>query len=186
MLMNIIFQQIVIVLLKRYFQQPRPLGACSTSFGYPSGHSGFTASLTTWLILEIVVFHHKASFKTSKIYTVLRNSFIGLAPFIPVSRYFLNYHTFEQIMYGLLTGFVCTVVYFAVLMKTLIKKDKDEHYHSGVVRVLGRFVFHDNLIRHHGRAKSEMEKHSETIHPIRDNIREFFKGSTKKEAVKVE
>ncbi len=45
---NLMIHQITCAVLKRYFAQPRPDGACSNSFGYPSGHSGWTASLATW------------------------------------------------------------------------------------------------------------------------------------------
>ena len=48
MVVNLAIQQVICALLKKYIAQARPIGACSTSFGYPSGHSGFAASLATW------------------------------------------------------------------------------------------------------------------------------------------
>ena len=48
MVANIFIQQVACALLKLYFAQARPLGACSVSYGLPSGHSGFASALTLW------------------------------------------------------------------------------------------------------------------------------------------
>jgi len=49
------------------------------------------------LILESFMLHGKASFKFVRSYSWFRNSFIFVAPLIPISRFFLNYHSFEQV-----------------------------------------------------------------------------------------
>jgi len=48
MLVNLSIQQIVCALLKKMIAQARPSGACSSTYGYPSSHSGFAASMTVW------------------------------------------------------------------------------------------------------------------------------------------
>jgi len=53
---NLLLHTVACGLLKKYFAQPRPLGACSSSFGYPSGHSGYTSSLVTWYFPLIFFF----------------------------------------------------------------------------------------------------------------------------------
>jgi len=113
-LFNVFIQQIICAFMKLYVAQARPKGACSSSFGFPSGHSGFASAMATWFILEIIFFSQNAAFKQGKFYSYSRNIFIILAPLIPISRYFLNYHTVEQIVCGLLTGVFSTVFFFGI------------------------------------------------------------------------
>jgi len=145
---NLLIQQIVCGLLKKYFAQARPVGACSTTFGYPSSHSGFAASMATWLILETFFMHRNLHFKTSKFYTLSRNGFIVFAPLIPVSRYFLNYHSLEQILCGLLAGFVCTMVYFLIVKTTLLHGNTHKYHGSLIVKTWKKYKFHDNFAHH--------------------------------------
>ncbi len=44
----IVIGEISIVILKEIFRMPRPNGACSTTFGFPSGHAAGTTFVTTW------------------------------------------------------------------------------------------------------------------------------------------
>jgi len=149
MITNLLIQQIVCAGLKKIIAQARPLGACSTTFGYPSSHSGFTASMATWLILESFLVHSKVPFKSSKFYGMMRNGFIGFAPLIPVSRYFLNYHSIEQIFCGLFVGFMCTIVYFGLVKVALQCGDNGKSYGHIVVKAWKRYKFHDNFITYH-------------------------------------
>jgi len=144
-LINLLIQQLVCALLKKYIAQHRPIGACSTTYGYPSSHSGFTASLALWLILEAFIIHEKAHFKSSRAYTHMRNAFVLLAPLIPVSRYHLNYHSIEQICCGLLVGLVCTATYFAMVNSVLSHKGKNALYGKMIVRTWQRYSFEDNF-----------------------------------------
>jgi len=187
-LLNLSITQITCALLKRYFEQPRPLLACSTSFGYPSGHSGFTASLATWLILEAIMFHDQVPFKSWKFYSMFRNSLIVFAPFIPISRYFLNYHSIEQICYGLMTGFLCTVVYFGIVMSTLMHQGNGRLYKSVVFKVSKKYRFQDNFVNYKTIEERIEEKISECVqrvkeiedrhivHPIRSTVREIIES----------
>jgi len=176
--------QITVAMLKQYFAQARPAGACSTSYGYPSGHSGFASGLATWLLLEIIILHDKVPFKTTGGYFGMRNVCLCFIPFIPVSRYFLNYHSPEQIMYGLLTGFLCTVMCFGALMYALMHQGHGKFYTGVVAKIWKRIKFHDNLVSYHlpENVQEELQEiHNECmelqdhhpIHPFRDAIRHF-------------
>jgi len=182
-LLNLSITQITCALLKRYFAQARPLLACSTSFGYPSGHSGFTASLATWLLLEAIMFHEQVPFKSGKFYSMFRNTLIVFAPAIPVSRYFLNYHSIEQICYGLMTGFLCTLVYFGIVMSTLMHQGNGKLYKSVVFKVTKKYRFQDNFVKYKEIEKKLEEEISECakqvkeiedkhiVHPVRSSVR---------------
>jgi len=147
MTVNLLIQQVVCATLKKYIAQARPIGACSTSFGYPSGHSGFAASLATWLILEMILLHNAVPFKATKLYSLMRNSFVIFAPLIPISRYHLNYHSSGQIMCGLLVGFLCTMIYFNTVVRSL-KPKKDRPTNSFVVTMWKKYNFHHNFDLH--------------------------------------
>jgi len=41
-------QQVTVEVIKRILAIPRPLGACSLSYGFPSSHSAFTSAILTW------------------------------------------------------------------------------------------------------------------------------------------
>lgn len=184
MLVSLGLQQIIVALLKQYFAQARPRGACSTSFGYPSGHSGFAAGLTTWLLLEIVILHEKIPFKTSKVYLLMRNLSLMFTPLIPISRYFLNYHSPEQIMYGLLTGFLCTLLSFGILMSILVHQGHGKFYHLVMIKFWKKIRYYDNFVSSHHYSEKEVEDetkspvqfgdHHHAKHPFRDSIRCFF------------
>lgn len=119
LLANLAIQQISCAFLKRVFAQARPFLACSNSYGNPSEYSGFAAALATWLLLEVVILNDQVTFKREKSYGMLRNSMVLFAPFIAMSRYFLNYNSSEQIYNGLVMGLACALLWFGVLMKTL-------------------------------------------------------------------
>jgi len=183
MFVALIIQQIIVGLLKQYFRQARPHGACSTSFGYPSGHSCFAAGLMTWLFLEILILHDDIPFKSPKFYAITRNICLLLAPLIPVSRYFLNYHSPEQIMYGIITGLLCSIVFFGILMSIMIHQGHGRFYHSVMAKIWKKLKFHDNYIHHHLHHDKEKEddetddeepRRKRINHPFRETVRYFF------------
>lgn len=145
-LTNILLQQVMCAALKKYIAQHRPELACSTSYGYPSSHSGFTASLAVWLILEARLLHNKVHFKSSSTYAYMRNGFVLFAPLIPVSRYFLNYHSFEQICVGLLCGTLITIPYFIMMHKILSQRGRQNIYGNMLVKTWQRYSFQDNFL----------------------------------------
>jgi len=133
-LMNIFIQQIICASLKSVIAQARPVGACSTSYGYPSGHSGFAAAVVTWLVMEILFFDSKAIFKQSKFYVWSRNALILFAPLVPTSRHYLNYHTIEQIICGAIVGTITSVIFFFLVFGT-----KCANYEPIIVRLMNRY-----------------------------------------------
>jgi len=135
------------VVLKKSFAEVRPPGACSLSYGMPSGHSSFASFWATWLILEWVVFHEKVPFRKSKFDLPLRVLGILFSPLIPISRHFLNYHTVKQILYGLLDGAVLAILYFVVIL-ALLYKDEGRFWGHKVSGFLKKIWFKDNLIGH--------------------------------------
>jgi len=183
-LTNLMIQQVICLVLKKIIAQSRPHGACSSSYGYPSGHSGFAASLSTWLILEAFLLHEKVPFKSSKLYIVLRNSFVSLAPFIPVSRYFLNYHSVEQICCGILAGFLSSMIYFWVVMTSVVNIQEGK-YNGSVAKIWEKYRFQDDIISYTPREGLLMEKRSlseddavetkeESVHPLKHNVKAFL------------
>jgi len=140
-LMNVFIQQIICAFMKLYIAQARPKGACSSSFGFPSGHSGFASAMITWFILEILFFTPEAAFKQSKFYKYTRNIFIILAPLIPTSRYFLNYHSFEQIVCGLVTGVFCSVFFFGFCFGF-----NANDYEPIIAKILSKYKIQDKYV----------------------------------------
>lgn len=88
--------------------------------------------------------HDQAPFKREKFYGILRNSMILFAPFIAMSRYFLNYNSDEQIYTGLIVGFVCAFVWFRVVMRAL--KKNGELYKAEVLKMSKKFQLQDNFV----------------------------------------
>jgi len=115
--------------LKRILAENRPYGACSSSYGLPSGHSSFTSALATWLILEWVVLHDKVPFKKSPFYKAITISYLLFSPLIPISRHYLNYHTIKQIFCGLATGVLFSAVSF-YLMVVILHKNEGTYWSS--------------------------------------------------------
>ena len=79
--------------LKKIFKIGRPEGACSTTYGMPSGHSCFVVSMATWYILEMINFDNKAPFKQTFGYKFEKYLMFIVCLLVPFSRVYLNYHT---------------------------------------------------------------------------------------------
>jgi len=135
------------LILKKIFAEHRPTGACSTSYGFPSGHSAFTACWLTWLLLEWFMFHERVPFKKGKLYHFLLTLGIIVTPLIPISRYYLNYHSVKQICFGLLTGFLCALIYFAIIV-TLIHLNEGHFWSKRVTRALKKIKFTENFLHY--------------------------------------
>jgi len=162
----------------------------------PSGHATFASGLATWLILEWIVFHDKASFKQWRFYSIVRGVGIFIAPFIAISRHYLNYHSVAQICFGALGGFVWTTVFFS-MMVILIHKNEGKDYHSRTVQFLKKIKFTCNLLSFHEQpaqgdceAQTPVEVAKQFILPIRERFLFLFKKAiqvpAKLEAVKLE
>jgi len=132
-------------ILKKILAEHRPSGACSSSFGLPSGHSSFTASWSILMLYEWFLFHNKVPFKAGRFHVPLRTLGIAITPLIPVSRFFLNYHTPKQIFCGLATGLVLTTLTFYAFM-ALIHKDHGKMWGSTITAHFKRFKIEDNIV----------------------------------------
>jgi membrane-associated phospholipid phosphatase len=173
------------LILKRIIAESRPHGACSTSYGLPSGHSAFAASFFTWLMLEWILFHDKVPFKKARFHVVLRTLALIAFPLIPVSRYFLNYHSVKQICLGVLVGSVCAVIHFAIVI-AIIHRNEGKFWSSRMIIILKKIGFKDNfliieVIEDKEYAKQEdfeaqktaVKEHKITL-PLREPIRRLF------------
>jgi len=146
------------------------------------GHESRT--LKTWLALEWILFHEKVPFKTEKFYAVLTSIGIFLAPLIPVSRYYLNYHSIKQICLGLITGFVLSLIHFCIIM-AIIYKTHHRFENSLMTRLLRKLKFKDTYISFEevsgeessntdieGQIKAKIE--AKIIVPLRVGVHRFF------------
>jgi len=140
--------QILIEIIKRILKKERPMGACSPSFGFPSGHSAFASSMLTWFLLEHFFLHEKSPFKGWRFYTWTRNAFIVFSPLIPISRYYLNYHTIPQICTGLALGVVISAGMFFFVYKRIVQVEYHIYASSYVVRVWKVLRITDNFSLH--------------------------------------
>ncbi|KAJ5080233.1 hypothetical protein M0811_03717 [Anaeramoeba ignava] len=103
------------VILKNIIRQERPEGACSNSFGMPSGHSVSSLCFFTWFTLEILFGSRKNYSKKMKLFII---SLIGilLLP-VPYSRVYLGYHSKEQVIVGSITGIFYAICFFFLFQK---------------------------------------------------------------------
>ena len=146
LLFSLLLQQIINeAILKNIFAEDRPSGACSKTYGLPSGHSSFAASWTLLMIVEWFLYHDKVPFKAGRFYEPLRIIGISVMPFVPISRYFLNYHTPKQIYCGILTGFVITSLYFYGIM-ALMHKDNGKFWGSNITQLFKKLNVKENLV----------------------------------------
>jgi len=179
-------QQIVNeVILKKSLAEHRPVGACSSSYGLPSGHSSFAATWITWLTLEWILLHGKVPFKTSKFYAVLTSLSIFLAPLIPISRYYLNYHSIKQICYGLLVGFVSATIHFCIVM-AIVYKSHHNFENSMMTKFLKKLKFIDDYVSYEASSQENIANQEDLedqikikieqklIVPLREEIHRFI------------
>ncbi|KAJ6242175.1 dolichyldiphosphatase 1 [Anaeramoeba flamelloides] len=109
-------------ILKNIIRQPRPEGACRSSYGMPSGHSVFAIFFLVWAILEIIFGTRKKwrpGTKVAVIFVFLINTVL-----IPYSRVYLGYHTVAQVIVGSICGAVYAILVYLVLTKYRVKIKK--------------------------------------------------------------
>jgi len=140
--------QVLIEIIKRILKMPRPFGACSPSYGFPSGHSAFASAMCTWFLLEHFVLDSRSPFKGWKFYRWTRNAFIVFCPLIPISRYFLNYHSIPQICTGLALGVVISALLFFIVYNRVVRVEYHIYMSSYIVRVWKVLRITDNFSLH--------------------------------------
>jgi len=132
-------------IIKKILAEARPIGACSESYGLPSGHSAFAAGLTTWLILELIVFHDRVPFKKNRVYKTMATLYIVFSPLIPISRHYLNYHSIKQIWCGIFAGAFFSLLTFYLMMILIYKNEG--RYWSGLMRRINlKLKFEENIL----------------------------------------
>ncbi|CAA9986214.1 PAP2-like protein, putative [Plasmodium knowlesi strain H] len=105
------------IILKNILKMSRPIHSALQSYGMPSGHSSFSFSLLTFLIL------HLLEAKKDK-WTIMACilAIILLLP-IPWSRVYIQDHTLYQVIFGSLLGFIIGVVFYMIKKQFLKQKD---------------------------------------------------------------
>mmetsp|Transcript_19662 Transcript_19662/g.21956 ORF Transcript_19662/g.21956 Transcript_19662/m.21956 type:complete len:140 (+) Transcript_19662:212-631(+) len=112
MLLSIVVAEYI---LKVSFRQKRPEGACSGSYGMPSGHS----SISICLFFYCIFFSLRKEIHI--IYIPLSTLMVTN---IAISRLYLGYHSLNQIMGGFVTGTVISSLYLFGLSLYLRKPNR--------------------------------------------------------------
>ncbi|CAI2377571.1 unnamed protein product [Moneuplotes crassus] len=90
------------LILKPFFQQPRPEGSCIDGYGFPSGH----ATSSAIIIIFILTLYSKGWIRSRLFVTV----YILLMLNQSYSRIYLNYHSVEQVISGFMIGLVSSLL----------------------------------------------------------------------------
>jgi len=179
--------------IKKILAESRPIGACSESYGLPSGHSSFAAGLATWLILELIVLHERVPFKKDKIYKMMAMLYIMISPLIPISRHYLNYHSIKQIWCGVFAGIFFSMLTF-YLMMTLMYKNEGKYWSGLMRRINQKLKFEENILMFKSESRELLlneiesdcgenpdqqeegliEQKVDIILPLRDHFRSMF------------
>ena len=115
---GLLLDECVNLMLKYTIQEPRPESHHTTvnvPFGWPSSHSQFT-----WFFLTYITYFIHIRFQTnnSLLDMVWKHCMSGLcviiACIVSYSRYYLLYHTLNQVIWGGLIGFVNASIWFTL------------------------------------------------------------------------
>jgi membrane-associated phospholipid phosphatase len=99
----IFLNSIVNILLKFSFRDPRPINIKHYGLGYEYGMPSAHAQIVTFLALY-VIYYMNLSYNT-KIVIIL----IALSVYF--QRYYFNYHTIQQIIGGIVVGYLLWILY---------------------------------------------------------------------------
>lgn len=171
--------------LKRWLAESRPYGSCASGYGLPSGHSGFAIGLAAYLVLEMVLLHDKVPFKKGFGYKFMTISYLIVAPLIPISRVFLNYHSVKQIIWGSIVGIALYSLFF-YMMLAIVNKNEGKFW-SGLTRGLRRRgIMQENILGFVGEngeilmndvkktpnQEDGEEKEMKIVLPLKDNVKD--------------
>jgi len=107
----------VVIILKHLFRQPRPIGSCLSSCGFPSGHATVTIGLLTWVVLEVALSGRWAKEKRRCV-LVLVLAVMLLGP-VGWSRTVLHDHSWKQVIAGSMVGIVVGALWLLLLRLTI-------------------------------------------------------------------
>ena len=118
-LLMILIENFIVVSLKNFIREPRPNYLCNAEYGYPSNHTCFFTCILFWFICEEIWTPEFFQFKY-KLYLI---PFGLIYPFILYSRYYLNYHSFGQIVGGFVFGMIIGIGWFLLNTKIILCTD---------------------------------------------------------------
>ncbi|XP_047116887.1 dolichyldiphosphatase 1-like [Schistocerca piceifrons] len=107
------------LILKHTFCEARPMqrNALYTEYGMPSSHSQFMWFFATYIVYFVCIRLHHMNNSTllENIWkTAIIISSLFLAALVTVSRVYLQYHTWKQVLSGALVGFLFGSLWFAL------------------------------------------------------------------------
>ncbi|KAL1124075.1 hypothetical protein AAG570_001845 [Ranatra chinensis] len=113
-LLNELFNSI----LKYTICEPRPLQrSVSQEFGMPSSHAQFSWFFATYVIYFVFIrLHHMNNNTTleNAWKAVIILSCLSVAVFVTISRVYLQYHTWKQVIFGSIVGILFGTFWFAL------------------------------------------------------------------------
>lgn len=112
-------QNFIVEMLKNNLKDPRPNYKCNQQYGNPSNHTVFLTSVIMWFIMDGLF--------TAKQYQLRKKKFLVplfmLYPFIVYSRVYLNYHSIEQMITGLILGTFIGIIWYILCTKVILSGD---------------------------------------------------------------
>ncbi|XP_054283978.1 dolichyldiphosphatase 1-like [Macrosteles quadrilineatus] len=108
-------------LLKLAICEPRPMHRSAhtlySEYGMPSAHAQFTWFFATYVIYFVFIrLHHMNNNTTLENVwkAVITVSCVSLAVVVSVARVYLQYHTWQQVVWGAVVGFLFGTIWFAL------------------------------------------------------------------------
>ncbi|KAL0273982.1 UNVERIFIED_CONTAM: hypothetical protein PYX00_006530 [Menopon gallinae] len=113
-----IFNEFLNLILKHIFCEARPVfrNSLYTEYGMPSSHSQFMWFFTTYIVYFVFIRLQHMNNKTT-LETIWRTALTVVcllaAMAVTYSRIYLQYHTWNQVLTGILVGFIFASIWFA-------------------------------------------------------------------------
>ncbi|KAG4095995.1 PAP2-domain-containing protein [Neocallimastix lanati (nom. inval.)] len=107
-LLNELFNTII----KHIIKQPRPENAALTSYGMPSSHSQFMFFFATYCILYMFL---KLKMNNNLWKFLISVGLIIVASTVAYSRYYLSYHSAQQVIVGITLGIFAGACWFFIV-----------------------------------------------------------------------
>ena len=180
-LLMVLIQNFMVEFLKNNLRDPRPNFKCNHQFGNPSNYTCFYTCIIVWFILEGFFTEKKYQFKYTKFLFPL---FIAY-PFIIYSRYYLHYHTIEQIVTGIVLGSFVGIVWYFLSIKFILKSEnplrrifyKMEIKNSMTSDLIGNFDYEDmQLDDDFIKQYQNLLKKNEKLEHLKQNLRKITKN----------
>ncbi|XP_073994965.1 dolichyldiphosphatase 1-like [Rhodnius prolixus] len=114
-----LLNELINIVLKNIICEPRPLArnVLYTEYGMPSAHAQFSWFFATYIIYFVLIrLHHMNNNTTLENVwkTVIIVGCVFLATVISISRIYLQYHTWKQVLCGALVGILFGTFWFAI------------------------------------------------------------------------